>query len=71
MCINPVFFGDDAYARRPGKKSVTIQLPKLDPKKPLNALLAGPEVIAGLTKAMIVYLIDNPKDLPAVNLGII
>lgn len=68
--LDPIFFGDEAYAKKPGKKTIKVRLPKLDVKKPLNTILAGPEVIAALTKALIVYLVDNPQKIPAIDLGL-
>lgn len=66
--LDPVFFGDTDWAIK--HKTVTVTLPKLDTKNPVKSLLAGPAVIAALSKAMVEYLIENPKKLPALDLVI-
>ncbi len=66
--LDPVFFGDEKWAKK--RRTVSAVLPKLDINNPAKSLLAGPQVIAALSKAMVEYLIDNPKKLPALDLGI-
>ena len=67
--LDAVFFGDEEWAKT--HRTVTAVLPKLDIANPAQSLLAGPEVIAALSKAMVEYLLDNPKQLPEVDLAVV